>query len=96
MEERRIYTQEFKAEAVALSHSSDKPAAQIARELGIKPKLLYRWRAESAEQGADAFPGQGKRTGLEAENAQLRQELARLQQEREILKKALAIFSRSG
>jgi transposase len=87
MEERRTYTPEFKREAVELSRATDKSVAQIARELGIRPKLLYRWRAESVELEAEAFPGQGNRPALEAENARLRREVARLEQEREILKK---------
>ena len=87
MRERRKYTAEFKREAVELSRTSDKTAAQIARELGISPKLLYRWRFESAKMKEEAFRGQGNRPALEAENARLRREVARLEQEREILKK---------
>jgi len=96
MTERRTYTAEFKREAVALSDSTDKTVAQIARELGIRVKLLYRWRSERAELAKEAYPGHGKRPALEAENAQLRREVSRLEQEREILKKALSIFSRPG
>jgi len=94
MEERRTYTSEFKQEAVALSRTTDKTVVQIALELGIRPKLLYRWRSESAKLDTGAFPGQGNRPPLEAENARLRREVARLAQEREILKKALTIFSK--
>lgn len=95
MEERRKYTPEFKREAVELSRTSDKTIAEVARELGISPDRLYKWRAASAELQEEAFPGQGNRPALEAENARLRREVARLEQEREILKKALAIFSRA-
>lgn len=95
MEERRKYTPEFKREAVELSRTTDKTVAQVARELGISPRLLYRWRSESAELKEEAFPGQGNRPALEAENVRLRREVARLEQEREILKKALDIFSRA-
>ena len=94
MERRRKYTPEFKREAVELSRTSEKAVAQVARELGIAPKLLYRWRSESAGVKEEAFPGPGNRPALEAENARLRREVARLEQEREILKKALGIFSR--
>ena len=96
MSERRTYTAEFKQEAVALSRTTDKSVAQVARELGIRVELLYRWRSESTRLGGDAFPGHGNLPGLEAENAQLRREVARLEQEREILKKVLSIFSRPG
>jgi len=94
MKERCKCTAEFKREAVELSRTSDKTVAQIARELGISPKLLYRWRSERAEMKEEAFPGQGNRPALEAENARLRREVARLEQEREILRNALGIFSR--
>jgi transposase len=95
--ERRTFTVEFKREAVELSQTSGKPAAQVARELGIRPKLLYRWREEqrAAEQTA-SDPVLRQQSTLEAENAQLRRELARLQQERDILKKALGIFSQTS
>ena len=89
------YPEEFKQEAVALSRTTDKPVVQIAQELGIRPKLLYRWRSERAKRDTEAFPGQGNRSGLEAENARLSREVMRLEQEREILKKALTIFSKT-
>lgn len=91
-QERRQYTPEFKVEAVHLSDQGEKSVAQVARDLGITPKILYRWRGElrAVERGSQRAP-----TSLEAELAQLRRETAQLQQEREILKKALAIFSQS-
>jgi len=94
MRERCKYTAEFKREPVELSRTSGRAVAQIARELGISSKLLYRWRSERAKMKVEAFPGQGKRPTWEAENARLRREVARLEQEREILEKALGIFSR--
>ena len=92
--ERRRYTAEFKREAVELSQSSGKSAAQVARELGLRPELLYRWRdAQRAAEQAVADPVQRQQSTLEAENAQLRREVARVQQERDILKKALGIVA---
>jgi transposase len=41
---RKTYTREFKIEAIQLAESSDKPMAQIARELGVHPNTLYKWR----------------------------------------------------
>ena len=93
--ERRQYTAEFKPEAVRLSQTSEKSVAQIAQDLGIRPKLLYRWRCESQSAGAGAFPGHGQLPPTEAEMAALRRELAQVCQERDILKKALGIFSRA-
>jgi transposase len=89
------YTAEFKQEAVQLAQSSSKPKAQIARELGISDSALYSWCKQSAEYGSEAFPGKGHQTSVEEENHRLKRELERVQQERDILKKALGIFSRN-
>ena len=89
------FTAEFKYEAVRLAQSSGKPKAQIARELGISDSALYAWCKQSTEHGNEAFPGKGHQTPLEEENHQLKRELERVRQERDILKKAISIFSRS-
>ena len=90
-----IFTTEFKREAVQLAQRSRKPKAQIARELGISDSALYSWCKQSAEHGGEAFPGKGHQTPFEEENHRLKRELERVQQERDILKKALGIFSRT-
>jgi transposase len=89
------FTAEFKKEAVQLAYTSGKPKAQIARELGISDSALYCWCKQSTDHGSDAFPGKGHQTPLEEENHQLKRELERVRQERDILKKAISIFSRS-
>jgi transposase len=89
------FTAEFKKEAVQLAYTSGKPKAQIARELGISDSALYSWCKQATDHGSDAFPGKGHQTPLEEENHQLKRELERVRQEREILKKAINIFSRS-
>ena len=91
---RRKYTAEFKREAVALSNHSDRTAVSVAHELGIAPQLLYKWRAAARQCSGAAFSGSGKLHEAD-ELTRLRQELALVQRERDILKKALAIFSRS-
>jgi transposase len=91
--EPRFYTREFKLEALRLSETSGKSMAQIARELGIPDGVLYRWRRQLREEPQTAFPGKGHQGELEEENRRLRRELERVQQERDILKKAIAIFS---
>ena len=68
--------------------------AQIARDLGVPERVLYRWRHDLREQREQAFPGKGHQSELEEENRRLKRELELLKQEREILKKALGIFSR--
>ena len=92
--EQRTYTREFKQEAVQLVRSSDKSQAQIARDLGIADSTLHHWCKLFAEQGEQAFPGSGHQTPQEEELRHLRRENDLLRQERDILKKAIGIFSR--
>src|SRR5260221_5055576 len=90
--EQHIYTREFKLEAVRLSERSDKTVAQIARDLGVPERVLYRWRHELREQAERAFPGKGHQSELEEENRRLKRELDLLKQEREVLKKRSVSF----
>jgi transposase-like protein len=89
----RTYTVEFKQETVRLVKSTGKSCSQIERELGITPFLLSKWVKQFGEQGEQAFPGKGHQTGIEEELHQLRRENEILRQERDILKKVVAIFS---
>ncbi len=91
---RRIYTKEFKLEAVELVQTQGGNASAVARNLGIRPNLLNRWVREYADDNAHAFPGLGKLKAPDEELRQLRKELADTKMERDILKKALAIFSK--
>ena len=92
--EQKTYTKEFKLEAVRLVQSGQKSQAQIARDLGVADSTLSQWRKELEGHGSDAFPGSGHQTPLEEENRHLKREVGILRQERDILKKALGIFSR--
>ena len=92
----KVYTKEFKEEAVRLVQTSGKPIAQIARELGISDSAIHNWRKELAEHGEEAFPGKGHQTAIEEENRRMKKELERVQQERDILKKVVSIFSRDS
>ncbi len=91
----RMFTREFKVEAVQLAQSSKKPLAQIARDLGIADSTLHHWCKLHGEHGEQAFPGSGHQTAQEEEIRHLKRENDLLRQERDILKKALGIFSRS-
>ena len=90
----RTFTKEFKVEAVRLVKTSGKSISQVARELGIGDSTLHHWCQQLAEQGEQAFPGSGHQTPPEEELRRLKRELEVTRQERDILKKALAIFSR--
>ena len=91
----KTYTQEFKREAVRLAQTSGKPIAQVARELGISDTAIYQWRKALAAHGDEAFPGSGHQTAQEEELRRLKRELEVTRQERDILKKALIVFSRT-
>ena len=91
---RRQYTREFKMEAVQLLETSGKSASELERELGIGKGNLWRWKREFAADGEDAFPGHGRLTPEQDELRRLKRENEILRQERDILKKAVAIFSR--
>ena len=95
--DRRIYSREFKLNAIELSYNREN-IKELANELGIRPELLYRWRKAFALKETASFPGNGKQkmSPQEAENARLRKELADMRMERDILKKAVGIFSKSG
>jgi Transposase and inactivated derivatives len=95
--ERKIYTKEFKEQAVVLTETSGKTVHEIAQDLGIRENMLWRWKKEYRQAGARSFPGNGNRkegTELEEENRRLKQELQQVMMERDILKKAVAIFSK--
>lgn len=84
---RRKYDDEFKTEAVRLVNTGGRTVPDVARSLGISENLLYRWKGNNK-------PG-GHQNGVsQQEYNQLRDQLRRTEQERDILKKALGIFSR--
>jgi len=91
VQERRQFTDEFKTEAVALLASSGRPLLQIAGELGISPSMLRNWR--NRREGRDAGSALHPILDPAAEISRLRRENDRLRMERDILKKAVAIFS---
>jgi len=93
--EQRVFTKEFKIEAVRLAQTSGRSLTQLARELGISDSALYTWRKQLAEEGEQAFPGKGHQSELEEENRRLRREVEVLKQEREVLKKAVRLFAQS-
>lgn len=96
MRERKRFSPEFKLEAVRLLEAGRRPAAEIARELGIPRNRLYKWQEQVQKNGAAAFPGRGRRSMPGEELARLKRELERVKEERDILKKAAAYFARES
>ena len=91
---RRSYSREFKIEAVSLITDGGLSISQAARDLGISQTVLGRWKKQFEEDPEQAFPGKGKVRLQDEELFSLRRELSIVRQERDILKKALGIFSR--
>jgi len=90
---RRKFSREFKLEAVRMVTEGGHELIQVARDLDLRPDMLRRWKAQLSKDPKHAFPGHGRLKAPEDEVRQLKRELQRVRQEREILKKALAIFS---
>lgn len=91
---RRRYTREFKMEAVNLVKERNGRVTEVAENLGIHPMMLHRWKKEYSNDPEYAFPGLGKLKEPDEEMRRLRKEVTDLREERDILKKALAIFSK--
>jgi transposase len=91
---RKVYTRAFKLEALQLLETSGKSAAQIERDLGIGPGCLSRWKSKFSQEGDQAFPGHGRLVPEQDRIRHLERENEFLRQERDILKKAVVIFSR--
>jgi transposase len=94
---RRLYTKEFKQDAVNLSKQPGYTVSTAAAHLGIDSRQIYRWRKEEEAKGTLAFPGNGKAALSDSEKRirELEKQLRDSELEREILKKALGIFSRA-
>lgn len=91
---RRRFTREFKIETVKLATDGDNSVPQIAIDMGIHPNTLYRWVQQYSDKPQEAFPGTGHMTSEAEMIRQLKRENERLKMERDILKKAMAIFSK--
>jgi len=91
---RKQYSSEFKREAVRLVTEGGLSIAQVARDLGLDDNMVSRWKKEAQQNGQRAFPGQGH--PQDEELSRLRREVEVLRQEREVLKKAISIFSQAG
>jgi transposase-like protein len=91
--ESRSYDKEFKVNAVRLYLEKGCSYKELSRELGIPDTTLRGWVDNYKKEGEGAFPGKGYIKPSEAEMARLHKELQIVREERDILKKALGIFS---
>ncbi len=90
----RKYDREFKLKALALLEKGDETQASICRNLGIPESTMDGWKKIFKEEGDTAFPGSGNIKASNINYYEIQKELENVKQERDILKKALAIFSR--
>ena len=98
VQQRRKYDPDFKRNAVQLTEEPGRSVSSVADALGISKDLLYRWRRAQRNKGVLAFPGNG-REALTSEQERIRElekKLSDVEMERDILKKAMAIFSRAS
>ena len=92
---RKSFSKEFKVEAVRLLALGQKPASQLALELGIERNQLYKWQKQLEVQGDAAFRGPGQKPlDEQSELERLKRELKKVTEERDILKKAAAYFAK--
>jgi transposase len=92
---RKTYTREFKLETLRLAETSGKTVAEVERDLGLPKGAIHHWRQQLARDGVQAFPGHGRLREADEQVRRLERENTILRQERDILKKALSVFSRS-
>jgi transposase len=97
MKTRRNFDKEFKLMTVELCNTG-KSSNQVSKELGIRPDLVRRWRRELETKQSGSFTGHGHPglTPEQQEISNLKKQLQEAELERDILKKAVGIFSKSG
>ena len=95
-DKRRHFSREFKRDAVQLVTEKGMPVGKVARDLDIHPNLLHIWRRKFLAEGDKAFVGKGRVKPEEAEIRRLGKELEKVKEQRDILKKALAVFSKQS
>ena len=97
MKIRRKYDAEFKKDAVRHLISSGRSVTEVAEELGIERSNLGKWRQEHLKaMDAEVQGDEVKPSDMDSENRRLRKELAHVREQRDILKKAISIFSQEG
>ncbi len=91
---KRIFDKAFKENIVKMILNKEKKVSELSRELDINPNILHTWKNQYLSKKHEAFPGKGHQSSDEAELTRLRRQLKDVTDERDILKKALGIFSK--
>lgn len=93
VKKRRKYSKEFKEDVLNILKTGNKTVLEISKELGISDQIIYRWNKKS---NVSSHPEERTVTEQEKELRELRAKLADVTEERDILKKAVSIFSKQG
>lgn len=91
---KKKYDKEFKLQAIQLTREQGKSVTKTARELGLSENTLYRWMAEFKKDGEQTFPGSGQLKPEEKALRDLQKKIQDLEEENEILKKAMHYFAK--
>ncbi len=94
-QKRRVYTKEFKEETIALVLNRGMSVSQVSKDLDIRADLLYSWIRKYKADPEHSFPGKGHQKPEDEELRKLKRELADVKEERDILKKAISIFTKT-
>ena len=96
MTKRKRFSRQFQIDAVRLVTEQGYRVTEAARNLGIHPNMLSRWKRQLEAESEDAFPGKGQMAPENEELHRLRKRVKQLEMEREILKKAAAFFAKES
>jgi transposase len=92
---RRKFDKAFKLNAIKMVLEDEIPVVEVAKRLEINQTQIHKWKQEFEEAGKEAFPGKGHQSSAEEEICRLKKRLADAEEERDILKKAVSIFSKT-
>lgn len=93
---RRVYRKEFKEETIHLVLTRGMTVSQVSKDLEIGTETIYRWIRQYKSDPENSFPGKGHQKPEDEKLHRLERELADVKEERNILKKAISIFSRTN
>jgi transposase len=94
LKKKRVFDKDFKVNTAKLIVGKERKISELSREMGITENTLHTWKNKYLKEAQEAFPGKGHQTPRDEEVSRLRRENQILKEERDILKKALGIFSK--
>jgi transposase len=92
--QRRSFDRDFKRQAIRLVLEDGKSCRSVERDLGLSEGTVYKWVRQGKDDPDHCFPGKGHLKPSDADFRKILRENDLLRRERDILKKALAIFSK--